>query len=143
MIIQDHKNFWYKKSTRPQTEIDTLYTSQNNSDLDVTRRLASYVPKLLVRRLFNNKEAITVFQCTIILSNSGQLPETEAFSSSVLFADISGFTALTEKLAGMGLEGIERLTAELNQYFDKLIGIIYKHGGDIVKVTTPSAGILM
>lgn len=59
----------------------------------------------------------------------------EAFPSAVLFADISGFTALTEKLAGMGLEGIERLTSELNKYFDKLIGIIYKHGGDIVKVS--------
>ncbi len=51
-----------------------------------------------------------------------------------MFADVSGFTALTEKLASTGLEGVEKLTTELNSYFDKLIGIINRHGGDIVKV---------
>ena len=51
-----------------------------------------------------------------------------------MFADISGFTPLTEKMASIGSEGVEKLTGALNSYFDSLIGTIYRHGGDIVKV---------
>jgi hypothetical protein len=36
-------------------------------------------------------------------------------------------------LASLGAEGIEKLTLELNKYFDALIGEIYRHGGDIIK----------
>lgn len=51
-----------------------------------------------------------------------------------MFADISGFTPLTEQLASMGTKGIEQLSSVLNAYFDELISIIYRHGGDIIKV---------
>eukprot|EP01119_Soliformovum_irregulare_P003319 TRINITY_DN1370_c0_g1_i1.p1 TRINITY_DN1370_c0_g1~~TRINITY_DN1370_c0_g1_i1.p1 ORF type:complete len:1601 (+),score=583.09 TRINITY_DN1370_c0_g1_i1:488-4804(+) len=50
-----------------------------------------------------------------------------------MFADISGFTPLTEQLAALGAEGVEKLSAELNKYFDSLVSIISKHGGDIIK----------
>jgi class 3 adenylate cyclase len=55
------------------------------------------------------------------------------YEACVVFADISGFTPLTEKMAAMGPEGVEKLTAELNKYFDLLIGNVYRHGGDIIK----------
>lgn len=57
----------------------------------------------------------------------------ENFPAAVLFADISGFTALTERLAGRGAEGVETLTTILNAYFGRMINTIHSHGGDIIK----------
>lgn len=61
------------------------------------------------------------------------LPSTEETSCAVLFADISGFTRLTERLAAKGAVGAEELTAALNQYFGQLIDIIDEFGGDVLK----------
>ena len=48
---------------------------------------------------------------------------------TVLFADIRGFTTLTESLA----EAPERLTALLNRYFTAMTGVILRHDGTIDK----------
>ncbi|MCK5117218.1 MAG: tetratricopeptide repeat protein [Candidatus Aegiribacteria sp.] len=51
------------------------------------------------------------------------------YSGSLLFADISGFTELTEKLALHGKKGTEDLTEILNRYFRVMYGIVREHGG--------------
>jgi class 3 adenylate cyclase len=53
--------------------------------------------------------------------------------AGVLFADISGFTALTETLSRRGDEGAEELTRLLNRYFGIVIDTIELAGGDILK----------
>lgn len=60
-------------------------------------------------------------------------PASGSFKAAVLFADISGFTALTERLAQKGSAGVEELTTHLNAYFGQLIELILAHEGDIVK----------
>src|SRR5215211_8852770 len=50
-----------------------------------------------------------------------------------VFADISGFTLLTERMAEKGPTGVESLARILNQYFGQLIDIIHAYGGDVVK----------
>jgi class 3 adenylate cyclase len=62
-------------------------------------------------------------------------PESERLpNSAVLFADISGFTTLAERLAKKGeAEGAEILCKHLNAYFGKLVEIIHKNGGDVIK----------
>lgn len=60
-------------------------------------------------------------------------PLHESFLATVLFADISGFTRLSESLAEKGAEGAEELSAILNDYFGRLIERIHAHGGDVVK----------
>lgn len=50
-----------------------------------------------------------------------------------LFADVSGFTALSEKLASIGKEGSEELTRILNQFYDAMVDEILEWGGDIIK----------
>jgi len=51
-----------------------------------------------------------------------------------MFADVSGFTALTEQLALRGPAGVEALTGALNTYFERLMDLITGHGGDIIKM---------
>ena len=57
----------------------------------------------------------------------------DEFLTAVLFADVSGFTALTEHLAEQGSEGAERLTQILNDYFGVLIDTIMHNRGEIIK----------
>jgi class 3 adenylate cyclase/tetratricopeptide (TPR) repeat protein len=49
----------------------------------------------------------------------------------VLFADISGFTPITEALATKGADGAEELTLILNRFFGHLIDTIEALGGDV------------
>lgn len=52
---------------------------------------------------------------------------------SLLSADISGFTALSERLAAMGRAGAEELTDLLNRCFDHMIATAAAFGGDVLK----------
>jgi class 3 adenylate cyclase/tetratricopeptide (TPR) repeat protein len=51
----------------------------------------------------------------------------------VLFADLAGFTALTESLARIGKEGAEELTRILNAFFSAMIGVAHGEGGDVLR----------
>lgn len=66
------------------------------------------------------------------------------FDAVVLFADVSGFTAISEALGKSGRSGTEELTTILNRYFEPMIalirsfgGIIGKFGGDAMTVLFP------
>lgn len=48
-------------------------------------------------------------------------------------ADVSGYTALSERYNSTGKGGTYRLTVTLNTYLGSLIELIYTHGGDILK----------
>jgi class 3 adenylate cyclase/tetratricopeptide (TPR) repeat protein len=61
------------------------------------------------------------------------LPTSEDVPSTLLFADISGFTQLTERLSAKGPVGAEELTLALNSYFGELIQIVDSYGGDVLK----------
>ena len=50
-----------------------------------------------------------------------------------VFADISGFTKLSEQLAELGKAGAEELTVLLNATFESLLGVARDEGGDLVK----------
>lgn len=86
----------------------------------LTEVLASYVPKLIQKRIATDPSPI-------------ESPIAEEMQAAVLFADISGFTLLTERLAEAGPAGVETLARILNEYFGQLIDIIHEYGGDVVK----------
>jgi class 3 adenylate cyclase/tetratricopeptide (TPR) repeat protein len=82
--------------------------------------LISYVPGIVARRL----------------AASGGPPsgaEQDRFPAAVLFADISGFTALAEQLAQGGPAGAEELTNRLNAWFGQMVSLVMRQGGDVVK----------
>lgn len=53
--------------------------------------------------------------------------------TAVLWADISGFTALGEACQKQGVRGNEELAFCINRYMEGMIKIIGKYGGDIIK----------
>ena len=54
-------------------------------------------------------------------------PSIQRFHAALLFVDISGFTALSLRL------NVEELKNHINDYFTKMLGIVDKHGGDVIK----------
>ncbi len=57
----------------------------------------------------------------------------EQFEAVTIFADIAGFTPLTEAMGQMGAEGTELLTAILNGRFTPMIEEIHRWGGVVGK----------
>jgi class 3 adenylate cyclase/tetratricopeptide (TPR) repeat protein len=53
--------------------------------------------------------------------------------ATLVSADLSGFTALSERLAQKGKEGAEELILVVSGCFEGLIGISARHGGDVLK----------
>jgi len=81
--------------------------------------LRCYVPEFLASRFLARPAPVDV-------------PGMERFRSAVLFADISGFTPLAERLARRGPAGAEDLSGLLNAYFGKLTALIAAHAGEVV-----------
>lgn len=54
-------------------------------------------------------------------------PSIERFHAALLFVDISGFTVLSQRLP------VDALRLHINAYFKKILDIIFKYGGDVVK----------
>src|SRR5918998_526288 len=52
---------------------------------------------------------------------------------SLVSVDISGFTALSERLAQKGREGAEELVRTISGIFARLIEAAERHGGDVLK----------
>ena len=52
---------------------------------------------------------------------------------TLLFADISGFTAMSERLNQIGREGAEEITAIINRYFSMMLTILREHSGQLIK----------
>ena len=82
--------------------------------------LASFLPDRLVRRLVEDPQ------------EAGQ-PHADRTVGALLLADISGFTAITERLAERGPGGAEELRGLLDGAFQPLLELIAGTGGDVLK----------
>ena len=51
----------------------------------------------------------------------------------VIFADISGFTNLSEACSRKGVQGNEELALSINRYMDGMVNYLNQYGGDIIK----------
>ncbi len=57
----------------------------------------------------------------------------QVVDGSLVFVDISGFTALSERLARLGRIGAEELTAVLDTVFGAMLRAAYARGGSLLK----------
>ena len=87
------------------------------------QNLSGFIPALVIDYLLEKLRK----------KESRKLPEKQTFDSVVMFADISGFTNLAEKLTKRGHEGTELLAFTLNRYMELLVKAIGRSGGDIFK----------
>ena len=86
------------------------------------RSLLGYLPAQVIKCVLDGK-----------IKENQKYPFDVPMKTVSLFADISGFTKLSEKFSKKGRRGPEFLAFCLNRYMELLINIIGKNGGDIFK----------
>jgi class 3 adenylate cyclase len=84
----------------------------------IFRSLAGFVPEKVLRSKAAGTKKIKPY---------------EIIDAALLFADISGFTAMSEKLSVLGKEGAEEVNKIINTFFESLIKIVYLNHGDIYR----------
>ena len=83
---------------------------------DAAVRASRYVARMLQQHLVDDPD--------------GRAWETEG---TAVFADISGFTQLSEALARKGREGAEQITDVIGRVFDQMLAVAYENGGSLLK----------
>lgn len=89
-----------------------------------------------IQRLGSLHTSVSSFLPLYIIENEEALKRDSGYlrPGTFMFADVSGFTALSEKLqAKGGAEGVEILTQIINDYFAKMLEIIAKSDGQLLK----------
>jgi class 3 adenylate cyclase len=61
------------------------------------------------------------------------LPHIQEMETVCLFADISGFTNISEACSVLGIRGCEELAFCINRYMEGMAKNLAKYGGDIIK----------
>jgi class 3 adenylate cyclase/tetratricopeptide (TPR) repeat protein len=71
----------------------------------------------------------------ILLGRLARAPESraESLQGTMVFADVSGFTRLSERLVRAGKEGAEHLVDAINECFSALLADAYTRGGSLLK----------
>lgn len=99
----------------------TVPTKETSADV-----LQRFVPRLVLEHLAGGPLQLRAAQC-------------ETLRAGFLFADIAGFTALTERLARKGAAGAEQVASLLNDYFGRFIEEVVAAGGDVLKLAGDAA----
>ncbi len=81
--------------------------------------IAAYIPERLIQAQLHNPQPGRV--------------QGAFWHGSLLFADLRGFTALSEQLSVLGREGVEAISAVINQLFEALITEVTAHRGTLLK----------
>lgn len=106
-------------SEKPSSSFPLLDGARELADAAMLRILASYAPPPYLRFLSETPQPETAVRLPV--------------HAAVLFADVSGFTRLTERLCREGEVGVELLASTLNAYFGHVIDVITGLGGEVVK----------
>jgi len=91
----------------------SLAHKRTKQEEELRNRLSRYVGENLVEKVIHSK--------------NGVLLENERKEITILFADIRSFTAIAERLEA------EEVVSMLNQFFDIMVGIIFKNNGVLDK----------
>lgn len=91
-----------------------------------------------VKHLANLLEATTTHLPASLVRQVRRQPhpgqaDGEFVQGALLFADISGFTTMSEKLSQIGREGAEEVTDVVNRYFDAMLDILRAYDGQLIR----------
>jgi class 3 adenylate cyclase/tetratricopeptide (TPR) repeat protein len=97
---------------------------------DASGALAAFLPRLVLGK---------VAQAQVQAAGGPPAPSAETFDGVLLWADVTGFTPLVERLSREGAAGAERLSAALGTHFGRLIDICEAAGGDLLFIAGDGA----
>jgi class 3 adenylate cyclase/tetratricopeptide (TPR) repeat protein len=83
------------------------------------RAIASYVPAIILHD-------------RLAAPDAGMVSGTY-WNGSILFADLSGFTALSARLSALGKQGAEEITSIINRLFATLVEEVHRYAGGLLK----------
>lgn len=86
------------------------------AEVDTAESLAAYVPRVALEWLVDSPAAVH-----------------RRLEGTLLFVDVSGFTALTERLAARGKVGAEEITDVIGSVFAEMLGVAARYGADLLK----------
>lgn len=95
----------------------------------MSKYLQSYLPSSVVCHL---KDAPPPLPATGLAEGLTR-PLVQKYETVVIFADVSGYTAMCEAVASMGKGSEEHLAKNLNSYFEMLLKAMSSSGGDVFK----------
>ena len=101
-----------------QSGLATAYPCGAHLDA-LLHAVSTYLPRYLVSEQMRDPQPGQV---------SGRFRE-----ATIMFADISGFTAMSERLSRRGEEGAEKITRIVGDYFTTMLDITARQGGDLLK----------
>jgi class 3 adenylate cyclase/tetratricopeptide (TPR) repeat protein len=81
----------------------------------------SFVPEHVLRALLDHPTGVPI-------------ASPESTEAALLFADVVGFTPMSEALAAEGSYGTEELTRILNLWFDSMVGLVTRYGGSVAEL---------
>lgn len=84
---------------------------------------------------FGRPERAALYVPRVLQQHLVEAPQRRAWvaDGTAVFADVSGFTKLSEALARKGKEGAEQITETIERVFHDLLGVAYERGGSLLK----------
>ena len=106
-------NFYVNSGT-----IERVGVSQDETEVDVAgNAVVPYLPRITLEWL-----------------RDAPSERHRALTGTMAFVDVSGFTAMSERLAPKGRLGAEEVTDVMSATFGRLLGVAYELGGGLVKL---------
>ena len=108
-------------------------TDKPKRELTSAEALSCFVPEMVKREIQRDAAGA--------ISGAVEREKCTVFEAAVLFADMSGFTALTERLSAKD-NGAEKLCDAINAFFSVLLDCVEQYGGDCAKFAGDALTIL-
>ena len=114
------------KETAVKTKETKVHKKNVNYSVgEYVQMLSKFVPSLVIQNLIGKMKKGN--------AHTTKYPEIQEMETVVIFADISGFTALSEACSRKGIRGNEELAFCINRYMEGMVENLNKYGGDIIK----------
>ncbi len=106
------------------------------NDLNLMRRPEPEIARECKEHLEALLQTVQTYCSSLILTDARPFPRNVQgwwCDATLLFADISGFTAMSERLSARGRAGAEEITRVVNEYFATMVDILRQNGGVLLK----------
>eukprot|EP01038_Epipyxis_sp_PR26KG_P013098 gene13098-17555_t len=136
-VLQSYSNVQHTLQTIPSEQVlvpvpqlrDVIHLPSLNNNPESQKYSSNYSQKKRADDTTQQSvgDVVKKIVAAFISPSDHCMPSIQRFECVLLFVDISGFTALSQKL------NVDDLKTHINDYFKKIIGLIEKYGGEVIK----------